>query len=1339
MIGRVPIFGVERAHMQVKTIAWTMLVTVAAAACAGAQSGAAQLPSRADINAKFGKLPLTFEANRGQMDPQVRFISRGPGYSAFLTGDGMVLSLRAHQVLDGQTAATAVSPSKSKKATLQFSLLGAARNPAVVGERPQSGRVNYFVGNNPAKWQRNVPIYAQVRYKSIYPGIDLLYYGNQRQLEYDFVIAPGADPGRIRFDIRGARRMHIDADGSLILTTNNGELHFQTPAVYQESNGQRVAVDGGYVVNDRTHISFHVAQYDPKKPLIIDPVLVYSTYLGGSGDDQAGGIAVDATGNLYLTGSTDSTDFPLTTLGSLPAGNTHVFVAKFDASGSNLIYADYIGGNSQDYGYAVALDAANNVYVTGSTASSDFPMVNPFQGTYPGGFNAFLTKISPDGSSLSYSTYFGGNGSDLPSCVAVDSAGAMMIAGYTSSKNLPVVNAYQSTVSANLGGVYGNYGFLTKFSSDGSSLVYSTYFGGNSNVPLDCGGTPCWPGPASAVAALVLDPAGNAYVTGTTNTYNFPVTEGAYQTTDSTQQNGTVGFVSKFSGGGSLQYSTYLYDPSGLLTEPTNIAADGAGSAYVTGITFSWDGTFPITSTSICDPSVYGGECNFAFVTKFDAAAATLAYSTYLGPNNNAAPLAIVLDGNNDAYVLAYTPNGSFNTVNGIENYSNGNDLLLVEIDPAASTQLFATYLGGSGNDQPAPAGMVLDASGNIYIAGTTDSSDLPITQSAFQSVLGGNTDTFILKIAAASAPAVTLSPAALQYASQPVGSSSEPQTILLRNMGSAPLAISSITTTGDFAETDDCGTSVQVAGSCTFSIIFTPNAVGPRSGTIVIEDDAAGSPHIISLNGSGLGAVVTLTPAMLTFPSVPVGNSSAPQTITLANTGNAALSISAIEAAGDYAQTNNCPASLSAGSSCAINVTFAPTTSGTRAGTVTVSDSVAGSPQLVGLTGTGAALAAVVVLTPSSLAFPSMPVGVASAAQPITLANTGNSVLNISAIQVDGDYAQTNNCTASLSAGSTCAINVTFTPTASGTRTGTVTISDSVAGSPQIVGLTGAGVALAAVVVLTPTSLVFPSVPLGTTSTSQTATLTNSGNSALNISGIQVAGDYAQTNNCPPTVAAGATCTISVAFVPTTSGIRSGTVTVSDNAAGSVQSVGLSGAGSDFSLATSPASTIVKAGATATYTLTVAPVGGTFANAVKLTCSGAPAKTTCGLSPSSVIPGSGTAKVTVTISTTGTSAGLAPIGSAQHQPVVAFWLQFQGLGLFGVILVGSKRQTRKRTVLLALALLVSATLFMSACAGGTGISPQNQTGTTLGTYTLTVSGTSGPLQHSVPVTLTVQ
>ena len=1208
-------------------------MTVAAVASAGAQSGAAQPSSRASIRANYDNLPLTFEANRGQTDSQVTFISRGLGYNAFLTSDGLVLSLRAKQGLTSRSTASAPSSNLSKIALLQFRLLGAAKNPVVVGELPQLGRVNYFVGNNPARWQRNVPTYAQVRYKNIYPGIDLLYYGNQRQLEYDFTLAPGADPGRIQFEIQGARKMRINADGSLVLTTSNGELQFQTPAVYQESNGQRVAVDGGYVVNDPTHISFHFAQYDSSKPLVIDPVLIYSTYLGGSGDDQAGGIAVDAAGNVYVAGSSDSTNFPLAPLGSLPAGSTHVFVSKLDPTGSNLVYTDFLGGSSQDYGYALALDSANNVYVTGSTASSDFPMVNAFQGTYPGGFDAFLSKISPDGSSLLYSTYFGGYGSDLSSSVAIDAAGDMVIAGYTSSTNLPVANAYQSTVSANGGGMYGNYGFLTKFSPDGSSLIYSTYFGGNSNVVLSCGGSPCWPQPSSAIAQMVLDSSGNAYVAGTTNTYNFPVTEGVYQYTDSTQENEKVGFVSKFSSGGTLRYSTYFYDASGVITDITAIAVDGSGSAYVTGVTFG-NGSFPITSNSICDPSVSGSACNYSFVTKFDAAAATLLYSTYLGPNNNSVPQAIALDGNNDAYILGFTGSGSFGTVNGIENYSSGNDLLLVEIDPAATTQLLATYLGGSGDDEPATAGMVLDANSNLYVTGTTSSSDFPTTQSAFQSVFGGSTDTFILKIGPASAPAVALNPLSLQYANQSVGSASQAQSVLLRNIGSARLAITSITPSGDFAETDNCGNNLPAAASCTLSVTFTPTAPGSRTGTIVIQDDAAGAAQIVNLNGSGMGAFVTLTA--------------------------------------------------------------------------------------------------------SSLSFSTAPVGTTSVAQSITLANTGNMALNVSGIQVSGDFAQTNNCPASLAAALACVINVTFSPTATGTRSGALTINDSVTGSPQSVELTGTGVALTAVVVLSPTTLVFPAIPVGTSSPVQTISLTNSGNASLSITNIQSTGNYTQTNKCPASLSSGSTCVISVTFVPTATGTLSGALTISDSVTGSPQSAGLSGLGSDFTLARSPGSATVTAGATATYTLTVAPVGGTFANAVNLTCSGAPSKTTCSLSSSSVTPGASPATVTLTIKTTGTSAELIPLRPAQHQAAYAVWLQFQGLGLFGLMLAGSV-QRRKRRLFIAMMLMVASMLFMSGCAGGTGIASQNQSGTTPGTYTITVAGSSGALHHSVPVTLTVQ
>ena len=1138
--------------MRSRNLAW-MVFSLTAVVSSVQQSSAQVTPHSSvaqnlGIYGRYAALPLTFEANQGQTSSQVKFLSRGKGYTAFLTAGGIVLSLRPNQPAPVQQTGNLAAPNQSQQplnTTLQFKLLGAAQNPAVIGENLQPGRVNYFIGRDPSKWHANVPTYASVRYKNVYPGIDLVYYGNHRQLEYDFAISPGADPGRIQFEITGASQIALDAEGNLVVQTVGGELHFQSPTVYQESRGLRVPISGTYVVNDPTHIAFQVAQYDSSKPLVIDPVLVYSTFLGGSGDNQATGIAVDGTGSVYVSGYTDSTDFPLATLGSLPAGATHVFVAKLDSTGSNLVYADYVGGNGQDYGYAIVLDSANEMYVTGSTNSSDFPTVNPYQGTYPGSFNAFLTKISADGSSLLYSTYLGGNGSDIPSSAAIDGSGDVFVAGNTTSSNFPMANAYQASVSPNQGGLSGNNGFLTKFSPDGSYLVYSTYLSGNSNVPLNCG-APCWPAPYSAISGIAVDTNGNAYAAGITNTYNFPTTPAAYLTTDSTQQNAMVGFVSKFSGSGALDYSTYFYESSGTVIDA--IAVDSSGSAYVTGAASS-DGTFPITSTSICDPSVDGSGCGYAFVTKFDPAASTLLYSTFLGPNNYATPQAIALDANNDAYVAAATSSNSFGIVNGIEPYPNGSDILLVEIDPLASTELFATYLGGSTDNSP--AGIALDSNGNLYLAGSTDSTDFPVTQRAFQTMLGGSTDpsplrigarpassggvnptnAFLLKIGSNPAPSVSLSPASLQYAVQAVGSTSPAQTVLLRNMGSSALAISSITTSGDFAETDDCGSSVPASGNCTFSVTFTPAAPGSRSGSVAIQDDAAGSPHLINLTATGSGPLATLTPANLTFPSQQVGSSSAARTATLTNSGNAALSISSLPVTGDYSQTNNCPTTLAPGSSC----TF----------------------------------------------------------------------------------------------------NITFTPIAAGARTGTLTIID--------------------------------------------------------------------------------------------------------NAQGNRQTVNLTGSGSDFSLASSPSSDTIKAGSAASYNLTVSPVGGSFAYAVKLTCSGLPVQTSCSLSPNAVTPGASTAISKLSITTTASVAQAAPLRPSRSAPIYAVWIQLQGICLFGMMLAAPKGPTRKLRALALLALLAVALISMTGCAGGTGIAPIPQAGTTPGTYTITVTGASGNLQHSLPVTLSVQ
>jgi hypothetical protein len=1086
----------------------------------------AQQSKTVEADTNYGKLPLIFEANQGQTDPAVKFLVHGEGYTAFLTSNGLTLSLRSSEPPISENLS---APNTSR--ALQLNFLGAHNNPLVTGENKQPGKVNYFLGANPALWQTNVPTYAQVRYSDVYPGINLLYHGTDRQLEYDFEVQPGADPRAIKFEVRGAEQIKLDAHGNLLLKTTDGELRLQCPTVYQQFHGQRVVADGRYVIEGSTHVSFEVAHYDASQPLVIDPVLIYASYLGGTGADQANGIAVDSTGSVYLAGTTTSVNFPGANLGTLAQNTNHVFVAKLNAAGTQLIYADYIGGNNADGAAALVLDSANDVYVTGSTQSSNFPVINAFQSTQPGPNSGFLTQVSADGSNLVYSTYLGGNTFDQPTGIAIDSANEVYVAGYTMSTNFPVENAYQSAALANANGMFGTYGFLTKFSAGGTSLVYSTYFAGNLNgaqpspnyraikpLPDSAGNLP----PSSAIGALALDANGNAYLAGTTNTYNFPTTEGAYLTSYNVSGNSGVGFVSKFSGAGALDYSTYFYGSDTYDLTIAGIAVDAIGSAYITGNGQNYT-AFPITTTSICDPETYGPACGQAFVAKFDSAGATLLYSTYLGPYNYANAQAITLDSSNDAYVVAQTSSSSFQTENAIEGYSNQNDLIVVEIDPAASTQLFATYLGGSGDDSP--GGIAVDASGNIYIEGTTSSTDFPVTQGAFQGQLTGSTNTFIAKIGAGSAPTVSLSPDILQFSPLPVGSTSQPQQVTVRNMSNLTLTLRSTSTSGDFVTSGNCGRSLPAAGSCTLSVAFTPNAVGTRVGSIQSSDSGTASPQLVSLSGIGQGAVAAFLPTSLVFASTPVG-----------------------------------------------------------------------------------------------------------------------------------------------------------------------------------------------------------------TSTTSAVTLTNQGNIVLSISSVQITGNYSQTNNCSGSVAIGASCTFNIVFTPTVTGSRSGSLTIATNAAVGLQTITLSGTGSDFSLASSTNTATVQPGSTATYTVNVVPVGGAFSNEVTLTCSGAPANSACSVSPSSVTPGSNTVSATVTIRTAASSS--AAIRPKRQQPMLAMWLS--GLGVFGILLTGSKRGRNQRAALLLLALLIAPMLFMSACAGGTGIAPQT-TDVAPGTYQMTVTGASGADQHSIPLTMVVQ
>src|SRR5213593_2593929 len=498
-----------------------LLLALAQASCALAPAPATHTSTetpqatKQQVLAAYGKLPLSFEANAGQADPQVKFLSRGSGYTLFLTPTEAVLTLTkadAHAKRRISGEATLVEPEKRAATVLRMKLLGANPTPSVTGVEELPGRSNYFIGNDSKKWRANVPTYAKVEYRDVYPGVNLVYYGNQRQLEYDFVVSPGADPKAITLAFDGVDGAAIDGLGDLVLRADGGEVRLRKPFVYQDHDGQRAVIPTRYVLKAERQVAFEVAAYDATKPLIIDPVLAYSTYLGGSATDIGHGIAVDAAGNAYVTGDANSSDFP-TTLGAFqPTGRGPAFVTKLNATGSALAYSTYLG-NGNGNASAIAVDAAGNAYVTG-IAGPNFPTTpGTFQTTPGGGLaDAFVTKLDPTGSALVYSTYLGGSSTDDGHGIAVDPNCSVncnaYVTGETASRDFPTTPGAAQTTFGGVG-LIGFDAFVTKLNPTGSALVYSTYLGGS----VDDSGF-----------GIAVDAAGNAYVTGLTTSSDFPTT-----------------------------------------------------------------------------------------------------------------------------------------------------------------------------------------------------------------------------------------------------------------------------------------------------------------------------------------------------------------------------------------------------------------------------------------------------------------------------------------------------------------------------------------------------------------------------------------------------------------------------------------------------------------------------------------------------------------------------------------------------------------------------------------------------------------------------------------------
>jgi len=702
---------------------------MSALAAAGALAPA-NAATQAQVSQAYGQLPLSFEANHGQTDAQVNFLARGSGYSLFLTPTQAMLDMQ------GEPGASA---SGGADTVLTMQLVGS--NPAAqpVGLNQLPGVSNYYVGHDPSQWHTNIPSYAKVEYQNVYPGVNMVYYGNNQQhLEYDFVLAPGANPKSIQLSFQGAQGIDLDPQGDLVLHTSAGDVVEQVPVLYQNRNGVRHNVSGQYVLEGNGQVGFQVGfqvgAYDASRPLVIDPTysLVYSTYLGGSGDDRAYAIAVDGAGNAYVTGTSNSTTFPAL---PLQPGIAGVFVTKFNANGSGLIYSTFLGSGA---GSGIAVDSSGNAYVTGVTGSPAFPVLNAIQSTLSGVEDAFVLKLNATGG-LVYSTYLGGSGVDQGTGIAIDGSGDAYVTGQTRSTNFPVTpGAFQRSFDA--GGSVD--GFVAKVNPSGSALVYATYLGGNNGT-----------GPN----AIAVDTFGDAYVTGKTES-TFPTTATAFEPAFSGY--GTA-FMTKMNATGSgLLYSTYLGGSNNDVG--TGIAVDSSGNAYVTGYTSSAD--FPTKNafqTTFGGGSAYGD----AFVAKLDptqSGPASLVYSSYLGGSGIDIGQAIAVDGSGNAYVTGYTWSDDFPTANAFQPArAAGSDAFVTEITThsGVAALVYSTYLGGMGIDSG--QGIAVDTSGNAFVTGytssTTRSAPFPTTTGAFEPKPGPDRqyDAFVTKIdpPAAAAP----------------------------------------------------------------------------------------------------------------------------------------------------------------------------------------------------------------------------------------------------------------------------------------------------------------------------------------------------------------------------------------------------------------------------------------------------------------------------------------------------------------------------------------------------------------------------------------------------------
>jgi hypothetical protein len=789
----------------------------------------------ARVRASMKTLPLAFEANHGQTDPHVKYMARATGYTVFLTANDAVFALHSSSPsaaarVTGARAATAPAPAvepaeaNNRTAAIQLHLVGGNPQSQIVADSKLPGRSNYFIGSDRSQWHANVDQYARISYRDAYPGVNMAFHGEQKQLEFDFIVAPGAIPAAIRLGVTGAHHIATDDAGNLILASAAGDVLLHKPVAYQQKDGVHQPVDARFVLLAKNQVSFELGKYDRTRELVIDPSVSYATYLGGTAEDDGHGVAIDGSGNAYITGQTKSTNFP--TKNSFQAAykaGFDVFVTELSPTGT-LIYSTYVGGLGDDSGNAIAVDGSGNAFVAGGTKSSDFPTQGPYQSTLKGPLNAFVFELNSTGSGLIYSTFLGGGGSDVALGLALDKSGNAYFAGSTSSTDFPLKNSIASETAG---------GFVAALGPNGSTLVYSTYLGKSSL--------------ADFATAVAVDASGNAYVTGGTASKTFTTTPPVVQSTCGTDGNCNGGLSDAFVSvikptGGSFVYSTFLGGSSA--DQGLGIAVDSAGEAYVTGFTQSPD--FP-TSNAAFPTLGLGKGGQDAFVTALNPTGSAFLYSTYLGGSGPDAGASIAVDGSQNAYVTGQTASSDFPVGHAIQATLGGGttDAFVTEIRPAG-TLVFSTFLGGSGSEDSTAAGtssspiggIAVDSAGaNIYVTGNTTSSPFPpVTSSAFQPTIGspGIFDAFVVKYSQTGAAAnFTITNGTLSATSGKPGVSAT-STITVTSTNSF---------TGAVALACSVAPVVSQGPTCSFSnpgSSVTPPANGSVTATLTVSTTAA-------------------------------------------------------------------------------------------------------------------------------------------------------------------------------------------------------------------------------------------------------------------------------------------------------------------------------------------------------------------------------------------------------------------------------------------------------------------------------------------------------------------